>query len=456
MITSKTVLAAVADRWDKSGLFESRWSNLVGNWCVNHFRKYNKAPGQRIENIFDRWASGREGKDKENVKLIEKFLSSIAGQYAREKKKTQVQFVIDLASEHFNAVKCTETCEEATGLIEDGRIAEALALMENFKKVEMGMGSRISVLNDKQAIKEAFTQKSKPVITYDGALGTFFGSALERDGFISFEGIEKRGKSWIMVEMAWQAMLQGRNVAMFQVGDLSKDQIMRRFMTRAMGRPLEPTKKGRPVLKPLGMTVRGQGKDVMADVVHKHLKFKDHVKWQTAWKACQKIRQPWGKGQDLLQLEVYPNTSISINGIAGVMDSWKRNDGWIPDVIIIDYADILAPIDGKIDTRHQIDATWRGMRSLSQRNHCLVITATQASAAAYEAETLSMRHFSESKTKRAHVTGSIGINQTEAEKKLGLYRFNWIVGREWDYSSDVCVHCAGSLGLAAPMMLSSF
>lgn len=455
MITNKTVLAAVSDRWDKKGLFESRWPNLIGTWCVAHYRKYHKAPGQRIENIFDRWSSGREGKDKDTVKLIEKFLASVSGQYEREKKKTQVQFVIDLASEHFNAVKCQEATEEAQGLIEDGRITEALAVMENFKKVEMGMGSAISVLRDKNSVREAFSSKSDPVITFDGALGNFFGNALERDAFISFEGPEKRGKSWILIEMAWQAMKLGKKVAMFQVGDLSKNQIMRRFMIRASGRPLDPTQKGKPLLIPVGIDPPSSGGGV-ANVVHKEQRYKNPVKWQEAWAACKKITSPWGPNEDLLKLDVYPNTSININGISSVLDSWKRNDGWNADVVIIDYADILAPIDGKIDTRHQIDATWRGMRRISQSNHCLLLTASQTNAASYGAATLSMMHFSEAKSKRAHVNGTVGINQTDVEKKLGIIRFNWLSGRDWDYSSDVCVHCAGCLGMASPLMLSTF
>lgn len=458
MITSKAVLAAIADRWDLEGLFEGRWPNLIGSWCVKHYRKYHRAPGRQIEVIFDRWAEGREGKDKDTVKLVEKFLGSLSGQYDRQKKKVQVQFTIDLAGEHFNGVKCQEVADEVTGLIEDGNIEKAVSLMETFKKVEVGLGSRVSVLRDKNAIREALESKTEPVIKFDGALGHFFGDSLERDGFIAFWGPEKRGKSWILIEMAWQAMLQGRRVAMFQVGDLSRPQIMRRFLIRAMGRPLKPTKKKHPLMVPVSiMGPKGTGEGSMASVVQKPMKFSGHVDLKMAWKACRKITAPWpdDPNEDLLMLDTYPNTSISINGISGVLDRWAR-DGWRPDVIVIDYADILAPIDGKIDTRFQIDATWRGMRQLSQRLHCLVITASQTNAASYDVETIGAKHFSEAKSKRAHVTGTVSINRSDAEKKMGIYRFNWIDGREWDYDSSVCVHTAGSLGLASPMMLSTY
>lgn len=455
MIVSRPVLAAMADRWDEKGLFESRWSNLVANWCILHYRKYHKAPGKEIESIFDKWSTGREGKDKETVKLIEKFLIGISSQYVREKKRTQVQFIIDLAGEHFNAVKGNGVCDSAKALMEDGETTKALALLEGFKKVEMGLGSRISVLTDKSIIRDAFEEKSDPLIKYGGALGEFFGDALERDGFISFEGPEKRGKTGILIEMAWRAMEQGRKVAMFQVGDLSQAQIMRRFMVRASGRPLKATKKGKPILIPFGLgPPQGGGEGAIASVSHKSVKFKEDLAWQDAWKACKKITSPW-ENDPLLMLDVYPNTSISINGVASAVSRWSRN-GWHPDVVIIDYADILAPIDGKVDTRHQIDSTWRGMRALSQREHCLVLTATQTNAASYDTETISMKHFSENKSKRAHVTGSVGINQTEDEKKLGIYRFSWIVGREWDYSNSTCVHTAGSMALASPFMFSTF
>ena len=46
----------------------------------------------------------------------------------------------------------------------------------------------------------------------------------------------------------------------------------------------------------------------------------------------------------------------------------------IPDVIIVDYADILAPEDTRqSEKRHQVDETWKALRRLSQEWHALVI-----------------------------------------------------------------------------------
>lgn len=462
MVVSTPVLAAVSDRWDDSkGMFGSKWPNIIGGWCVKYYRKYGKAPRGEIESLFSRWADRKEGKkDEETIRLVERFLDSISGQYTRERKKINIQYTIDLAAEHFNSVKAEDTCETVKGLLDDGKIVEALSQMDDFKKIEMKAGKRISVLRDKQAIFQAFEERGDPLITFDGpndfGLAEFFGSALLRDTFFLFEGPEKRGKTWIMLDMAWRAMQQGRRVAMFQVGDLSQPQIMRRFMTRASGRPLEATTKGKHVKVPVGLSPP-RDESGIAHVVHKEKRWKEDLTKQEAWKASKLLSKGWGKGleNELLFLDVYANSSISINGISSVLASWKREIGWVPDLLVIDYADILAPIDGKVDTRFQIDATHRGMKRLSQEYHLCLISATQTNKESYDAPTIEMKHSAESKTKHAHANGIIGINRSEEEKKLGLYRFNWVVGREWDYSSDVCVYTAGSLALANPMMFST-
>lgn len=462
MVVSTPVLAAIADRWtDEKGLFGSRWPNIIGSWCVKYYRKYRKAPRDQIESIFDRWAEKKEGKkDQETVKLVERFLDSISGQYSREKKKIQIQYVIDLASEQFNAVKAGDTCEVVSGLLEDGKIEEALSKMDEFKKIEMKTGRRISVLRDEKAIKRAFADKGEPVISFDNpedvGLKEFFGPALLRDTYILFEGPEKRGKSWVLQEMCWRAMLQGRKVAMFQVGDLSEAQIIRRFMVRASGRPLDATRKGKHIKVPVGIT-SPRDAEGLAHVVHKEKKWKEDLDYKAARDACRKIVGGWGKdpANDLLMLDVYPNTSVSINGVSAALDSWRRELAWVPDLIAIDYADILAPIDGKVDTRFQIDATHRGMKKLSQQLHCLLISASQTNKESYDAPVIKMKHSSETKTKNAHANGLIGINRTDEEKEAGIFRFNWKAGREWDYNEDTCVYTAGSLALANPMMFST-
>jgi len=130
---------------------------------------------------------------------------------------------------------------------------------------------------------------------------------------------------------------------------------------------------------------------------------------------------------------------------------WEREDDWAPDVLIIDYADILdMSMPGVHDQRDRINAVWKQLRRLSQEKHCLVVTATQSNRAGYSTYTIDMDKISEEKRKLSHVTGIVGLNQTEAEEKQGLMRLNWVIAREGRHSSKACVACAMCLALANP------
>ena len=67
-----------------------------------------------------------------------------------------------------------------------------------------------------------------------------------------------------------------------------------------------------------------------------------------------------------------------------------------------------------------------------------------------------MENFSEDKRKHAHVTGTVGLNQTKEESKIGIMRLNWIVAREMRFNSHKCCHVAGCLDIANPAIKSTF
>lgn len=456
MITNRTVLGAVADKWEnKEGLFDSRWENLIGGWCVKHYRRYGRPPLRQIATYYEKWAEGREGKDRENSSLVKKFLATMSEEYSRG-KRVQITHVIDLAQELFTKVKLRKVNEKIDELIADNKVSDAAVLLREFDEVRIGGDHFVRVLEDKGAIWEAFDSKSEALIRYPDGLGLFFGDALEREGFISLEGPEKRGKTTILLDMAWRGMLQGRKVAFFEIGDLSRAQIMRRFMVRAAGRPLNPTREGRPVRVPLTLDPPRSPGD-LPEVAHQEKTYKKSLEREVAWERCRKILGGFkSKDKDLLRLWTFPANSITVAGVNSVLDRCEREDGWKPDIVAFDYIDLFAAENGKDDNRLSINKTWVNLSAMRQRRRVLVLGATQTNAESYEADIITMKHYSENKLKRAHVTGSVGLNQNDLEKAMGVYRFNWVVGREWEYDPQAVVYAAGSAALMNPLMLSVF
>jgi hypothetical protein len=448
MIVDTVVLGRLSNKW-KPSMFESPHANRVGQWCVKYYKKYEKAPSSHIQSIYESWAADAQNKDQ--IEIIGSFLDSLSRQYKRLKHDSNSDYILDLACWHFNRVQLNRLTDTITGDIGQGKIERALTRVADYRKLEVGTTEPIDVLHNREAIMSAFSNRQEPLITYGQGLGKFFGSHLERDGLIAFQGPEKRGKSFMLQEIAFRAVIQKRKVAFFECGDLSQDQIMRRFMIRIAKRPAFPCK----IKYPLSIRLKKvEGQAPIAKLTYKPKKFKEPLSWRKAYKACVKLTEE-RRLKSVWRLSCHYNGTLSVDDIRATLEDWDR-DGWSPDVIVIDYADILRMEYTGLEGRDRYDETWKQLRRLSQERHCLVVTATQAAARAYKAQTQGQEHFSEDKRKNAHVTGMVGLNQTVKEKEKGVLRLNWIDLREGYFSPRRCCYVATCLELANMAVKSVF
>lgn len=446
MIVDPIVLGKIAPKWGKTelggaGLFRSEWSNLIGRWCVTFHRKFGKAPGRSIETAFSRWAERTD--DKQTRQLVERYLSGLSSEYARLRRESNSDFVVDAAARFFNRVKLERLSRNIEANLENGDVDRALRDASGFSQMEMGMGSVVKVFTDQEAVKRAFARNEDALIKYPGDMGKFFGNELCRDAFVAFMGPEKRGKSYWLWDMVWRGALQRRKVAYFVVGDMSEEQVMLRMLTRAAKHPLD----GKPIQYPTAIK-RLEGSK--AKVRREPRAFEGPLTWQKGWACLQStLAQKIHSKDSYIRLSVHAADTLSVSGMNEILNEWAR-EGWVVDVVVVDYADNLEMSGGQEDVRHKINSAWKALRGLSQTRHCLVVTATQADAASYDAQTISRKNFSEDKRKFAHITGMLGINQTPEEKEVGIYRLNWLARRQSYYSERTCVFTAACLEIANP------
>jgi hypothetical protein len=450
LITNRAVLGAVAAQWNGK-LFQSRWANIVAGWCVKHYEKFRKPPGTKIQSLFERWADAHS-KDKDTVGLVGAFLSDLSGAYASRKKEVDPEYTIDLAKEFFERVRLDTLKEEIGGLLDEGDVKEAWRRVENLKRVDLGLGGAFNPLKDMEAVRRAFEEVSEPLITYPGALGEFFGDSLERQGFIAFFGREKIGKSTVLFDVAYRALQQGRKVAIFQLGDLSQGQTIRRIYARLCRRPFKATKPGQVVKVP-NYLAPPSTPDGLPDIRHDEKRWDGPLDFKLGEKKAKKMFKKLG---DTWRLSCHAARTLSVPAVESTLDNWERTQGFKPDVIVFDYAELFAANGKDAYDREAINANWIGMSSIRLSRHCLVVTASQTNADSYEAELLSMKNFSEDKRKHSHVTGTVGLNQTDDEKAAGVYRLQWLTGRDWEYSTSKVVYTAGCAAIQHPFMFSTF
>jgi replicative DNA helicase len=449
MIVDSVVLGRIHMKWRPKS-FKSKWANIIAQWCLNYYERYDKAPMRNIESLFEHWSE--KTSDETTVNLVSKFLASLSDEYADLKQESNGDYLIDIAARYFNQVLIERLMEDVEENISVGRAERAHDLLISYNKYDMGVGEGIDVLHDTEAMREAFnTERNETLIQFPGALGKFFRDTLERGNFVSFMGKKGVGKSWWLLNMAFQAMLQRRKVAMFELGDMGKKKTMRRLMIRVTKHP----RYAEDVYVPTKIWYDKKKRKVQRDFELKE--FTKRLSWRRAKKECEKIMTKSVKSKEsYFKLSCHHNSTLSVDGISSVLQDWERIYSWTPDVIVIDYADILSMQYRGIEGRDSINETWKRLRTLSQRQHALVVTATQSDAASYDKGTLGMGNFSDDRRKIDSVRGMVGINQTEREKKRGLMRLNWISLDDGDFQQSACVHVAGCLAIGNPAVKSCF
>ena len=157
-------------------------------------------------------------------------------------------------------------------------------------------------------------------------------------------------------------------------------------------------------------------------------------------------------GRSRLKLITFPAGTTTTRMIKDHLDRWEIEEGFIPDVVIIDYADIMGPENPRLESRHQHNERWQNMRALATERHCAVLTATQADAQSYETRAIGMKHFTEDKRKLSHVTGMWTLNQTAREKEEGIMRVGELVVREDDFDIRKHVSVLQCLKIGRPYL----
>lgn len=446
LITSKEVLSRVAPACD-GPMFGSRAADLVLSWCLDYYASYREAPKGAIESLYASWASKR--RDASLVGLVESLLRGLSGDYERLGAEANVGFLVDSAARVFDrarAVRLKDDLEAALAAGDLGRVDELIA---GHRKVELGAQSGADVLSDPLQIQDAFAGDDEPLFRYgSGDLAKFTGSAFSRDCFVSFLAPEGVGKSWFLLDVAYQAVTQRVKVAFFESGDMSKAQVLRRLYSRAAGRPW----KARTVRIPTDLRVVDQ----TAKVDHEEKTYPERITEAEVESALERLgRHKVKSKQSYLKLSCHGTGTLTVKKIRATLEEYDRQ-GFNSSICLIDYADLLAPRRRYESNYDAIKSVWDDLRALSLDRHCCVVTATQARRDGYQARLLTKDHVSDCKAKTADVSSLIGINQIDAEKAIGVYRLNHCKVRSEDFLASRPVFVAGCLSLASPCMRSKY
>jgi archaellum biogenesis ATPase FlaH len=95
-----------------------------------------------------------------------------------------------------------------------------------------------------------------------------------------------------------------------------------------------------------------------------------------------------------LIVKEYPTKSATTNTIKLHLEKLKMRE-CKPDLIIVDYGDLLRPISNQREKRQELETIYEELRGIAQENNCPVWTASQTNRSGLNAEVITMESISE-------------------------------------------------------------
>lgn len=129
-----------------------------------------------------------------------------------------------------------------------------------------------------------------------------------------------------------------------------------------------------------------------------------------------------------LHLREYPSGAFKPSQLARLLEDY-RADGLLFDLVIVDYADIMAAEYRSDSLIENLRTIYIDLRAIAFEANVALLTATQTNRDGAKAATAKATDVGDDWNKARTVDILIGINATDAEKAAGEARLTWLLSR---------------------------
>lgn len=440
----------------------SNFAKTIAGWVIDYYEEYEEAPSSHIQDIFDFHSPNL---DKSEREMIEKLLLQLSQKYEAGEEVFNFDYLANRSRELFTKRELEIRSNNIQILLEQGKIKEAESEITKYKGVAKVVSDWV---NPKEEIhmKEALSDIERTFFRFPGNLGRFIGN-LEPGYFVAAAGAFKKGKTWFLQEIAIIGALSNLNAVMFNL-EMPTRKLNERVYKRISGSGTEDFTKGLfPCFDCLSHQEGSCEKEERIDnislrsssgrkpsfrpgmdyqpctwcrgVMHHQADYRPATWFEEIDKPpfdFQEVNKAMKTFPDRIRIKNYPRFSANVSDLTRDLDLLEYVEGFVPHIIIIDYADILKPEDSRVTGVEQLDQTWKTIARLGAERNALIVTVTQVTREALEKAHLKSSHTAGWIGKLAHVDLMITLNQTDLEKLEGLMRVGIIAHRHEEFDPN--------------------
>jgi len=413
----------------KPQYFENPDYRTLTAYIQAYFKKYSRPPKKLIISYMEKHK--KQFVDETAYQSLKKTLIVSAESVDELLDKYESQYIIDDAELFIKAAALRITVDEINLALDNDDEEGAMQVYEKMIIPEVQKSNIITFEDDIDKQMEALRKNRNLIIQFKDNVGQLVGP-LFRGDFFSFASPTGVGKSWWLMWSAKQCREQGLNVLFLSL-EMQEQSILKRFQQLYYRRTLY----GEEVT--IAKFVRDD--ENKYKIVHKKLnveKLKPEDVNELKIKAMGK--HPHGR------LKIVCRAGININDLKALMSELKYQNKFVPDVIILDYADKMTTVKRVNTEREALGIIWKDLRDLALDQNLLLITASQTNRASWD------KHFgrdaiAEDSRKLNEVTCAVGIMADKKDRELGILLLRLLKVRDGYYENrDVACSCNYHIG----------
>jgi len=351
--------------------FEKKYLQIFAQTLINYRDKYNTHPN--LEVMFTLLRTELNHHDKATAQRVREFGARIKTSDGIE----EAEFIKDKAIDFCRKQVLKGAMIKSASLLKTSSFEE----IEKLIKEALVLGTDNNFGHDfrKDLLKRFELISRDPISTGWPRMDEIVKGGLGKSELGVVVAPTGAGKSMVLVHLATQALLKGKTVVYYTL-ELKDTVVGQRFDCCISDVPLQ------------------EHRERQKEIVNK---VKDL--------------------EGTLIIKEYPTKSASVQTLKNHIEKLRKR-GIEPDMILVDYADLLRPPRSTGEKRHELEETYEGLRGLAQTYEVPCWTASQTNRGGLNAEVITMESISEAFNKCFVADFIFSLSRTVQDKQANKGR----------------------------------
>jgi len=409
-------------------LFESSVFREVVGHAIDFLDQYGEAIKDHLP---DHLEGILKGEDQRKAKTYSRLLENLY----LSKDSVNADYVISQLHKFVRMQTFKAGLLRAVEAVEDGRIDEAEVYMNQaMEKQVAGFEPGLS-LSSPEAVASILDFPEEEGFELGIPELDNLGIIPRRKELYMLLAPRGKGKSWFLTHCAKRALL-ARWCGLVITLEMSE----RRYAVRVLQAFFSISRRSAEVtVTRLAQDRDGNLDGMIQEVLTRKTLRDDDIRKVLITKA----KREFGR-RSKFKIKEFPSGSLTLAGLNAYLDGLERFENFIPDVIMIDYPDLME-VDSK-NLRLDLSKLIVGIRGIGVKRNAAMIVVSQGNRESETATTVTGAMAAEDISKIATADNVLTYSQTPAEQGLGLARLLVEKARNEESKSSVLITQAYAIG----------